>query len=33
VLLVKANPGLRYAAVIDAMDTARGAGVKVIGWP
>jgi len=33
VLFVKADPGLRYAAVIDAMDVARGAGVKVIGWP
>ena len=33
VLFVKADPGLRYAAVIDAMDVARGAGVRVIGWP
>jgi hypothetical protein len=24
---------LRYAAVVEAMDVARGAGVKVIGWP
>jgi biopolymer transport protein ExbD len=33
VLFVKADPHLRYAAVVDAMDVARGAGVKVIGWP
>jgi len=33
VLFVKADPGLRYAAVIDAMDVARGAGVRVIAWP
>ncbi|MFL5608562.1 MAG: ExbD/TolR family protein, partial [Gemmatimonadaceae bacterium] len=33
VLFVKGAPHLRYAAVIDAMDVARGAGVKVIGWP
>ena len=33
VLFVKADPALRYAAVIDAMDVARGAGVRVIGWP
>jgi biopolymer transport protein TolR len=33
VLFVKADPHLRYAAVVEAMDVARGAGVKVIGWP
>jgi biopolymer transport protein TolR len=33
VLFVKADPHLRYAAVVDAMDLARGAGVKVLGWP
>ena len=33
VLFVKADPHPRYAAVVDAMDVARGAGVKVIGWP
>jgi biopolymer transport protein ExbD len=33
VLFVKGARRLRYAAVVDAMDVARGAGVKVIGWP
>jgi biopolymer transport protein TolR len=33
VLFVKADPHLRYAAVVNAMDVARGAGVTVIGWP
>ena len=33
VLFVKADPHLRYAAVVEAMDVARGAGVKVLGWP
>jgi biopolymer transport protein ExbD len=33
VLFVKADPHLRYAAVVEAMDVARGAGVTVIGWP
>jgi biopolymer transport protein ExbD len=33
VLFVKADPRLRYGAVVDAMDVARGAGVTVIGWP
>jgi biopolymer transport protein ExbD len=33
VLFVKGAPHLRYAAVVEAMDIARGAGVKVIGWP
>jgi biopolymer transport protein ExbD len=33
VLFVKGARRLRYAAVIEAMDVARGAGVKVIGLP
>ena len=33
VLFVKADRRLRYDAVVDAMDVARGAGVDVIGWP
>lgn len=33
VLFVKADRRLRYDAVVDAMDVARGAGVEVIGWP
>jgi biopolymer transport protein TolR len=33
VLFVKGAPHLRYAAVMEAMDVARGAGVKVIGLP
>jgi biopolymer transport protein TolR len=33
VLFVKASPRLRYAAVVEAMDVARGAGVRVIGIP
>jgi biopolymer transport protein ExbD len=33
ILFVKGAPRLRYAAVVEAMDVARGAGVKVIGWP
>jgi biopolymer transport protein TolR len=33
VLFVKADPHLRYSAVVEAMDVARGAGVKVLGWP
>ena len=33
VLFVKGAPHLRYAAVVEAMDVARGAGVKVIGLP
>jgi biopolymer transport protein ExbD len=33
VLFVKADHRLRYDAVVEAMDVARGAGVEVIGWP
>jgi biopolymer transport protein ExbD len=33
VLFVKADPHLRYATVVDAMDIARGAGVAAIGLP
>lgn len=33
VLFVKADRRLRYDAVVEAMDVARGAGVQVIGWP
>jgi biopolymer transport protein ExbD len=33
VLFVQGNAKVRYAAVMDAMDVARGAGVKVIGLP
>jgi biopolymer transport protein ExbD len=33
VLFVKGAPHLRYSAVVEAMDVARGAGVRVIGWP
>ena len=33
VLFVKGSPKVKYAAVIDAMDVARGAGVKVLGLP
>jgi biopolymer transport protein ExbD len=33
VLFVKANRRLRYDAVVEAMDVARGAGVDVLGWP
>jgi biopolymer transport protein TolR len=33
VLFVKGDPHVKYATVIDAMDVARGAGVKVIGLP
>lgn len=31
VIFVKANPEVKYQDVVDAMDSARGAGVKVIG--
>lgn len=31
VLFVKAEGGVKYGAVVDAMDAARGAGVEVIG--
>ena len=33
VLFVKGSPKVKYAAVIDAMDVARGAGVKLLGLP
>ncbi len=33
IIFVKGVPGVKYADVIDAMDVARGAGVKVIGVP
>lgn len=33
VLFVKGSAHVRYAAVMDAMDVARGAGVRVIGLP
>jgi biopolymer transport protein TolR len=33
VLFVKGSAHVRYAAVMDAMDVARGAGVQVIGLP
>jgi len=33
IIFIKGVPGVKYADVIDAMDVARGAGVKVIGVP
>jgi biopolymer transport protein TolR len=33
IIFVKGDPAVKYADVIDAMDIARGAGVKVIGVP
>jgi len=33
IIFVKGDPKVKYADVIDAMDIARGAGVKVIGVP
>jgi len=33
IIFVKGDPKVKYADVIDAMDVARGAGVKVIGVP
>jgi biopolymer transport protein ExbD len=33
IIFVKGDPTVKYAEVIDAMDAARGAGVKVIGVP
>jgi biopolymer transport protein TolR len=33
IIFVKGYPDVKYADVIDAMDAARGAGVKVIGIP
>ena len=33
IIFVKGVPGVKYADIIDAMDVARGSGVKVIGIP
>jgi biopolymer transport protein TolR len=33
VIFVKGDPSVKYQDVIDAMDIARGSGVKVIGVP
>jgi biopolymer transport protein ExbD len=33
IIFIKGVPGVKYADIIDAMDVARGAGVKVIGVP
>src|SRR5881628_3153928 len=33
IIFVKGDPAVKYADVIEAMDAARGAGVKVIGVP
>jgi len=33
IIFVKGDPTVKYQAVIDAMDIARGAGVKVVGIP
>jgi biopolymer transport protein TolR len=33
IIFVKGDPKVKYADIIDAMDVARGAGVKVIGVP
>ena len=33
VLFVKGHPRVKYAAVIEAMDVARGSGVEVLGLP
>jgi biopolymer transport protein ExbD len=33
IIFIKGDPTAKYADVIDAMDVARGAGVKVIGVP
>ena len=33
IIFVKGDPGVKYQDVIEAMDIARGAGVKVIGVP
>jgi biopolymer transport protein TolR len=33
IIFLKGDPTVKYEAVIDAMDVARGAGVKVIGVP
>jgi biopolymer transport protein TolR len=31
IMFVKGVPGVKYAAVMDAMDIARGAGIKILG--
>src|ERR1700743_3842016 len=33
IMFVKGDPKAKYSAIIDAMDVARGAGVKVLGIP
>ena len=33
IMFVKGSPNVKYSDVIDAMDVARGAGVKVLGVP
>ena len=33
IIFVKGDPKVKYADIIDAMDVARGSGVKVIGVP
>jgi biopolymer transport protein ExbD len=33
ILFVKGDPGVKYQEIIEAMDVARGSGVKVIGVP
>ena len=33
IIFVKGVPGVKYGDIIDAMDVARGAGVKIIGVP
>lgn len=33
IIFIKGDSGIKYSAVINAMDIARGAGVKVIGVP
>jgi biopolymer transport protein ExbD len=33
IIFIKGDPTLRYAEIVEAMDVARGAGVKVIGVP
>jgi len=33
IIFVKGSQGVKYADIIDAMDVARGSGVKVIGIP
>ena len=33
IIFIKGVPGVKYGAIIEAMDFARGAGVKIIGIP